>query len=87
MCSVPPPAPAKTVFVFFKQAVETHRGVQSQAGFLLSPMDFIACAFPTALGPGAPSPASLATGREKGKAEKAAIQAGFSHPPLHSKHS
>lgn len=40
MRSVHPPAPAKTAFVFFKQAAETRRGVQSQAGFLLSPTDF-----------------------------------------------
>lgn len=87
MCSVHPPAPAKTAFVFFKQAVGIHRGMQSRTGFLLSPMDFIACVSPMPLGLQARAPASITMARgEKWKAGKAATQAGFSLHPPYSKH-
>lgn len=81
MRSLHPPAPAKTAYDFFflKKRVEIHRGVQSRAGFLLSPVDFITCASPTPSGLQAPSPAKPrhGDGGRRGKRERLQSQRGL----------
>lgn len=71
MCSVHPPAPAKTAFVFFKQAVGIHRGMQSRTGFLLSPMILLPVYLPCPwVYRHMPQPASPWQGGRSGKQER-----------------